>query len=101
MIDQTKLNDAIEYLDRSGKRELADVVRCLMAQTHIAEERNECIHAKCTPHYTHVSCNECGSICTDGDWGIASRMWFKSEEEAHFYQKNGYFPSNQNARRNL
>lgn len=39
MVDQEKVNDAIEYLDGMGKKELANVVRVLMVQDadHIAE----------------------------------------------------------------
>lgn len=45
--------------------------------------------------YTHVTCSKCGAILTDSserDWGIARNTWFKSIEEARFYQKNGRLP---------
>ncbi len=42
--------------------------------------------------YDYYICEDCGSILTDGGWGIASRKWFKDKREAEFYQENGYRP---------
>lgn len=54
---------------------------------------NACQHKSgTTPHYDHVTCNDCGGIRTDGSWGIASNKWFKSEDEAKFYKTNGRYP---------
>ena len=43
-------------------------------------------------HYTHVVCNNCGKVRTDGGWGVASRKWFDNLEQAKFYEKNGFLP---------
>ena len=42
--------------------------------------------------YDHIKCCNCHMIQTDNGWGIASRKWFKSVDEARFYQKNGRLP---------
>jgi len=34
----------------------------------------------------------CGAIKTDNLWGLASNNWFKSVEEAEYYQKHGKYP---------
>ena len=52
-------------------------------------DREECQHKDKTPKYDHIKCDSCGSVLTDGDWGVASRKWFKSLDVAKFYQKNG------------
>ncbi len=46
VIDQNKLNDAIEYLDRSGKRDLANVVRGLMAQVELSSSPEKIIEER-------------------------------------------------------
>lgn len=51
-----------------------------------------CEHIHKYTNYDHVKCMDCGSVKTDGGWGIASRMWFSSFDEAKFYQKNGRLP---------
>lgn len=59
------------------------------------ENKDEkCKHRSKTTHYEYVSCNDCGSIFTDGSssWGIAKNKWFNSELEAKFYKENGYLP---------
>lgn len=49
-----------------------------------------CLHdGERTMHYTHVRCEQCGFICTDGGWGIASRKWFPSLAAAEHYRKTG------------
>lgn len=50
-----------------------------------------CEHAW-EPGYDNHKCERCGAFRTDGGWGIASRMVFKSKAEAEFYQKNGRYP---------
>lgn len=52
----------------------------------------ECRHKHCNPEYDHVVCADCGAVHTDGEWGVASRMWFKSLSEAKFYKENGRLP---------
>lgn len=51
-----------------------------------------CLHQEWLVGYDHCQCKQCGSIKTDGGWGIASRTWFKSRAEAVFFQKNGRMP---------
>jgi len=53
---------------------------------------NECNHEEGKPGYDHWKCTGCTQITTDGGWGIASRMTFKSIQEAKFYQKHGKYP---------
>jgi hypothetical protein len=45
-----------------------------------------------TAHWKYVTCHDCGSVKTDGGWGIASNKWFKSEAEADFFRINGRYP---------
>lgn len=51
-----------------------------------------CGHRNSLAAYDHVRCQDCGSVVTDGGWGIASRKRFKSLAEASFYKRNGRLP---------
>jgi len=42
--------------------------------------------------YDHGTCKKCGWIFTDGGWGTAKRMWFKSLDDAKFYKQHGRLP---------
>lgn len=42
--------------------------------------------------YDHGTCKKCGWIFTDGCWGTAKRMWFKSLDDAKFYKQHGRLP---------
>lgn len=54
----------------------------------------KCKHTKTYPEYTHVVCQECGSIKTDSgrEWGVGKNTWFKSLDHAYFYAKHGRLP---------
>lgn len=59
-----------------------------------AQQEKTCDHSNgTTPHYDWVTCNDCGAIHTGSIFGIAKNKWFKDEDEARFYQKNGRLPS--------
>ncbi len=54
-----------------------------------------CKHdGKYTTKYTHIICDECNAIKTDGDssWGFAGNNWFKNLAEAEYYGKHGRYP---------
>ena len=51
-----------------------------------------CQHKNGTkPDWTYSTCKDCGAVLTDGDWGIASRKWFRNLVEAKFYKEHGRF----------
>ena len=54
-----------------------------------------CDHnGKTKTYYTHIECNDCGAIKTDGDpsWGLAGSNWFRNLDEAEYYKKHGRYP---------
>ncbi len=53
---------------------------------------DKCKHQSTEALYTHVECNTCHHIKTDGGWGVASRKWFENLEQAKFYERNGFIP---------
>lgn len=76
-------------------RELSDIEQIieLMEQLNKIEPvKEECTHPSTTASYTHVTCDSCHMIRTDGGWGCASRKWFDNIESAKFYEKNGFLP---------
>lgn len=64
----------------------------------LGEVQDELTTPKCNHHHgttanmKYSRCNNCGMILTDSGWGIASNMWFNSEDEAEFYKRNGRLP---------
>jgi len=76
-------------------RSLSDIglIIELMEQLNKIESvKEECAHPSTTASYTHVTCDSCCMIRTDGGWGCASRKWFDNIESAKFYEKNGFLP---------
>ncbi len=67
-----------------------------LAVTYIQSNRKSavigCPHDRQRAGWTHLVCEDCGSIKTDRGWGIASGMWFKSTNEATFYKEHGRLP---------
>lgn len=51
-----------------------------------------CQHKNGTkPDWTYSTCKDCGSVLTDGGWGLASHKWFRNLAEAKFYKEHGRF----------
>lgn len=50
-----------------------------------------CDNYKYNPHYSHVSCGNCGAVTLDGgrEHGIAAGKTFKNIAYAEFYKNNG------------
>jgi hypothetical protein len=92
--NRSQWNDS-EPLENSFTRSLSDIERIieLMEQvSKIEPAKEECKHPSSTASYTHVTCDSCHMIRTDGGWGCASRKWFDNVESAKFYEKNGFLP---------
>jgi len=51
-----------------------------------------CDDYKYNPHYSHVSCSNCGAVTLDGgsEWKIGKRMSFKNMDHAKFYIDKGF-----------
>lgn len=58
------------------------------------KQDRECKHKNTTPEYDYVSCNDCGSIKTDGGsgWGMAKNKWFNNKYEADYFKSHGCLP---------
>jgi|GEM_PF-1466767 len=72
--------DLVEHTNRVGDLELP-----------VLSSDTQCEHEYVTG-YDHGTCKKCGWIFTDGGWGIAKRMWFKSLDDAKFYKQHGRLP---------
>jgi len=72
--------EEIERTNRVGDLELP-----------VLSSDTQCEHEYVTG-YDHGTCKKCGWIFTDGGWGIAKRMWFKSLDDAKFYKQHGRLP---------
>lgn len=87
------LDQMFETMVSDGKFSINQVraVRGRIVITEPAETK--CDHSgDIRTGYDHVKCCNCHMIQTDSGWGIASSKWFKSLDEARFYQKNGRLP---------
>lgn len=76
-------------------RSLSDIERIIQLEERLNNseyKKEECKHLSSTASYTHVTCDSCYMIRTDGGWGCASRKWFDNIESAKFYEKNGFLP---------
>lgn len=76
-------------------RSLPDIKRIIELEEKLNNseyKKEECKHPSSTASYTHVTCDSCHMIRTDGGWGCASRRWFDNIESARFYEKNGFLP---------
>ncbi|MBK3406276.1 hypothetical protein H0176_23605 [Methylorubrum populi] len=52
-----------------------------------------CDHPKTTANWEHVTCDDCRMIRTGAaGWTIARCRWFKSLDEARFYERYGRLP---------
>lgn len=90
------MNQHIETLERLMRRTHPANVAALRAAIALMRGQSEpvaCAHENTDTHYDCVTCRDCGGFRTDSGWGIASRRWFASRDEASFYQKNGRLPS--------
>jgi hypothetical protein len=58
-------------------------------------EAKECAHNETRARWDHIYCVACGAVKTGPhpEWGIAKNMWFRSADEARFYQQNGRHPT--------
>ena len=78
--------------DLCGVRFISDIKRIIELMDESEPKKEECKHPSSTASYTHVTCDSCYMIRTDGGWGCASRKWFDNIESAKFYEKNGFLP---------
>lgn len=51
-----------------------------------------CQHLSTMAFTNYTYCNDCCSIKADSSWGVASRKWFKSLDDAMFYMLHGRLP---------
>jgi hypothetical protein len=51
-----------------------------------------CQHEDWFVGFDHTKCKACGAFRPDSGWGVASRKWFRSRDEAEFFKQNGRLP---------